>query len=71
LAEDQRLRRMQDTKSPRHPHEHLHLTSEEFDEVGGRSRKLSKALDELGVLQRERDEFLAAIVAQKEDVVSA
>ena len=49
-------------------HEHLHLTSEEFDEVGG---EIAKALDELGVPQRERDEFLAAIVAQKDDVVSA
>lgn len=49
-------------------HEHLHLTSEEFDEVGG---EIAKALDHFGVPQKEKDEFLAAIVAQKQDVVNA
>lgn len=49
-------------------HEDLHLTSSEFDEVGA---EIAKALDHFGVPQREKDEFLAAIVAHKDEVVSA
>jgi hemoglobin len=49
-------------------HEHLHITPEEFDEVGG---EIAKALDHFGVPQGEKDEFLAAIVAHKDEVVNA
>jgi hemoglobin len=49
-------------------HEDLHLTSDEFDEVGG---EIAKALDHFGVPEREKDEFLAAIVAHKDEVVNA
>jgi hemoglobin len=49
-------------------HEHLHLTPDEFDEVG---KEIAAALDHFGVPTREKDEFLAAIVAHKAEVVNA
>ena len=42
--------------------------SEEFDKVGG---EIIAALDHFSFPHREKDEFLAAIVAQKNDVVNA
>jgi hypothetical protein len=48
-------------------HQHLYLTSDEFDEVG---KEIAAALDHFGVLAREKDEFLAAIIAHKNEVVS-
>jgi hemoglobin len=48
-------------------HEDLHLTSEEFDEVGV---EIAKALDHFGVPEREKGEVLAAIVAHKAEVVN-
>jgi len=47
-------------------HTDLHITSEEFDEVGA---EISKALDHFKVPEREKQEVLAAIVANKGDVV--
>ena len=47
-------------------HENLHLTSEEFDEVGA---EIGKALDHFKVPEREKQEVLAAIVARKSEVV--
>jgi hemoglobin len=49
-------------------HKNLHLTSDEFDEVGA---EIARALDHFGVPEREKDEVLAAIVARKDEVVSA
>jgi hemoglobin len=49
-------------------HEDLHITSEEFDEVGA---EIARALDHYDVPERERNEVLAAIVAHKDEVVSA
>lgn len=49
-------------------HKGLHLTSEEFDEVGA---EIGKALDHFKVPEREKKEVLAAIVARKQEVVSA
>ena len=47
-------------------HEDLHITPEEFDEVGA---EISHALDHFNVPQREKEEVLAAIVARKDEVV--
>lgn len=49
-------------------HKGLHLTSEEFDEVGA---EIGKALDHFKVPEREKKEVLAAIVARKQEVVNA
>ena len=43
-------------------HEDLHITSDEFDEVGV---EIAAALDHVGVPEREKAEVLAAIVARK------
>jgi hemoglobin len=48
-------------------HEDLHITSEEFDEVGA---EIAGALDHLNIPEREKQEVLAAIVAQKDDVIN-
>jgi hemoglobin len=48
-------------------HKDLHLTSEEFDEVGA---EIASALDHFDVPEREKQEVLAAIVAQKADVIN-
>jgi hemoglobin len=48
-------------------HKDLHITSEEFDEVGA---EIARALDHFGVPEQEKDEVLAAIVAHKEEVVN-
>ena len=47
-------------------HQDLHITSEEFDEVGA---EIAGALDHFNVPQREKDEVLAAIVARKAEVI--
>jgi Truncated hemoglobins len=47
-------------------HKDLHLTSEEFDEVGA---EIASALDHFKVPEREKNEVLAAIVARKNEVV--
>ena len=49
-------------------HAHLHITSEEFDEVGA---EIARALDGLGVPDREKLEVLGAIAARKDEVVTA
>jgi hemoglobin len=49
-------------------HEDLHITSEEFDEVGA---EIAKSLDHFGVPEPEKQEVLAAIVARKAEVISA
>lgn len=46
-------------------HEDLHITSEEFDEVGA---EIARALDHFKVPDREKQEVLAAIVARKDEV---
>lgn len=48
-------------------HEDLHITSEEFDEVGA---EIARALDHFKVPDREKQEVLAAIVAQKDEVIN-
>lgn len=48
-------------------HEDLHITSDEFDEVGA---EIARALDHLKVPEREKEEVLAAIVARKDEVVN-
>jgi hemoglobin len=48
-------------------HKDLHITSEEFDEVGA---EIARALDHFKVPEREKQEVLAAIVAQKADVIN-
>jgi hemoglobin len=48
-------------------HKNLHLTSEEFDEVGA---EIASALDHFNVPQREKQEILAAIVARKAEVIN-
>ncbi len=48
-------------------HKHLHITSEEFDEVGA---EIARALDHFHVPEREKQEVLAAIVANKPEVVN-
>ena len=49
-------------------HKDLHITSEEFDEVGA---EIASALDHFKVPEREKQEVLAAIVARKDEVVSS
>jgi hemoglobin len=48
-------------------HKDLHLTADEFDEVGA---EIANALDHFKVPEREKQEVLAAIVAQKTDVIN-
>ena len=48
-------------------HEHLHITSEEFDEVGS---EIKRALDYFGVPEREQQEVLGAIASRKVEVVN-
>jgi hemoglobin len=48
-------------------HQELHITSDEFDEVGA---EIARALDHLNVPEREKEEVLAAIVARKAEVVN-
>lgn len=48
-------------------HKDLHLTAEEFDEVGA---EIASALDHFNVPEREKGEVLAAIVARKAEVVN-
>ncbi len=48
-------------------HKDLHLTSDEFDEVGA---EIGSALDHFNVPEREKQEVLAAIVARKAEVVN-
>lgn len=48
-------------------HEHLHLTSDEFDEVG---KEIAAALDHFGVPEREKAEVLGAVIAHKGQVVN-
>lgn len=48
-------------------HEDLHITSEEFDEVGA---EIAAALDHFKVPEREKQEVLAAIVSKKEEVIN-
>ena len=48
-------------------HVDLHITSEEFDEVGA---EIAAALDHFKVPEREKQEVLAAIVARKDEVVN-
>jgi hemoglobin len=48
-------------------HKDLHITPEEFDEVGV---EIASALDHFGVPDREKQEVLAAIVARKPEVVN-
>ena len=48
-------------------HKHLQITSEEFDEVGA---EIARALDHFHVPEREKQEVLAAIVANKPEVVN-
>lgn len=48
-------------------HRDLHLTSEEFDEVGA---EIANALDHFNVPEREKQEVLAAIVARKAGVIN-
>lgn len=48
-------------------HKDLHITSEEFDEVGA---EIARALDHFNVPEREKQEVLAAIVARKTEVVN-
>ena len=49
-------------------HKDLHITPEEFDEVGA---EIGSALDYFGVPEREKQELLAAIVAHKGEVASS
>ena len=48
-------------------HKDLHITPDEFDEVGA---EIANALDHVGVPEREKQEVLAAIVARKAEVVN-
>ena len=48
-------------------HHHLHVTSEEFDEVGA---EIGRALDHFNVPEREKQELLAGFVAHKDEVVN-
>jgi hemoglobin len=54
-------------KELREAHKDLHITSDEFDEVGA---EIARALDHLNVPEREKQEVLAAIVARKDAVVN-
>lgn len=46
-------------------HKDLHITPDEFDEVGA---EIGRALDQFNVPEREKGEVLAAIVARKAEV---
>jgi hemoglobin len=48
-------------------HKDLHITSEEFDEVGA---EIANALDHFKVPEREKQEVLDAIVARKTEVIN-
>jgi hemoglobin len=48
-------------------HNDLHITAEEFDEVGV---EIANALDHFNVPEREKREVLAAIVAQKANLIN-
>ena len=48
-------------------HEDLHITSEEFDEVGV---EIANALDHFDVPEAEKQEVLAAIIARKAEVIN-
>jgi hemoglobin len=48
-------------------HQDLHITPEEFDEVGV---GIGRALDHFGVAEREKQELLTAVVAHKGEVAS-
>lgn len=48
-------------------HKDLHITAEEFDEVGA---EIAGALDHFKVPEGEKQEVLAAIVARKDEVVN-
>jgi len=54
-------------KNMREAHKALHITPEEFDEVG---IEIGRALDHFGVPEREKQELLAAVVAHKGEVAS-
>ena len=49
-------------------HKALHITPEEFDEVGV---EIGRALDHFGVPDREKHELLAAVVAHKAEVADS
>ena len=49
-------------------HKDLHITSDEFDEVGA---EIASALDHFKVPEQEKQEVLAAIIARKDEVVSS
>jgi hemoglobin len=49
-------------------HKALHITPDEFDEVG---TEIGRALDHFGVKEREKQELLAAVVAHKSEVADA
>jgi hemoglobin len=49
-------------------HKDLHITSDEFDEVGA---EIASALDHFKVPEQEKQEVLAAIIARKNEVVSS
>ena len=48
-------------------HNCLHISSEEFDEVGA---EIGRALDYFNVPEREKNEVLGAIVARKAEVIN-
>ena len=48
-------------------HKDLHITSEEFDEVGA---EIGRALDYFNVPEPEKQEVLSAIVARKAEVIN-
>src|SRR6266581_5522816 len=48
-------------------HKDLHITLEEFDEVGV---EIGRALDHFGVAEREKQELLTTVVAHKGEVAS-
>lgn len=48
-------------------HEDLHITSDEFDEVGA---EIGRALDHFNVPEREKREVLAAIASKNAEVVN-
>ncbi|HUF52831.1 MAG TPA: group 1 truncated hemoglobin [Dehalococcoidia bacterium] len=48
-------------------HKDLHITPEEFDEVGA---EIARALDHFEVPEREKQELLAAVVAHKGEVAA-
>lgn len=52
-------------------HKDLHVTSEEFEEFDEVGAEIANALDYFKVPEAEKQEVLAAIVARKDEVVSA